>query len=93
MPSSHTADLQLAPSVLKFSQSRSARGRRVHVLLRAAGAEMSTADRHRTAFDAQNAKYVARAVDRDDDTCSPNSPPIRPGQFIRRENMASDLRK
>ena len=72
-----------APSVLKFSQSRSARGHRVHVLQRAAGAGMSTTDRHRTAFDAQNAKYAARALDRHDDTRSPNSPPIRPGQFFR----------
>jgi hypothetical protein len=79
--------------VIESSRSGSARRHPVHVRPSTSGAEMSATYRHRTALDARNAQYVARVMDRDDNTRSLNSPRIRPGQFVQRVNIPSDLRK
>lgn len=55
-PGPPTARREGPPSVLKFSQSRPARGHLVHVLPSTSASEMSPPERHWPAFDTQNAR-------------------------------------
>ena len=81
-----------APSVLKFGQSRSARGHLVHVLPMHQNPRCLLRSGTGPYLTPRMPGYAAWTADRNDNTHSPNSPRIRPRGFVQSVNMASDLR-
>jgi hypothetical protein len=82
-----------APSVLRFSRSRLARGHLVHVLPSASGTEMSATERAWTALDTLNARICRMDSRQKRRYLQLDSPRIQSRAFVQSANMCSDLRK